>query len=150
MLLVGTLKLEDTDQAVSAEQAATLLPLWQAYRSLSTSQTAAEAEVDALLNQIQSTMTSDQVDAINAMNLTITDMMDLMQSMGVGMGPREHQTRKAHPDLTFQLVDFDGGNPPSGDIQMGSGEPPGGSSEWHDQELPIQEVGVMHGGVTRW
>src|SRR5512135_2140633 len=55
MLLVGTLKLEGTDQAVTADEAGKLLPLWQAYRSLSTSQTAAEAEVEALLNQIQST-----------------------------------------------------------------------------------------------
>ena len=87
ILLVGTLKLEGTDNALTADEAAQLLPLWQAYKSLSTSQTAAEAEVDGLLKQIESTMTTAQMDAIKAMNLTNTDMMDLMQSMG-GMGPQ--------------------------------------------------------------
>jgi hypothetical protein len=124
MLLVGTLKLDNTDQAVSADEAAKLLPLWQAYRSLSSSQTAAEAEVDALLNQIQTTMTTEQVQKIKGMNLTDTDMMDLMQSMGGGMGPQGTPNPKSTPGADFPSGGFPSGNPPSGS----AGNPPSGSS----------------------
>src|SRR3990172_3495827 len=47
-LAAGTLSLECSDLAVSAEQAAALLPLWQAYRALSQSDTTAAAELEAL------------------------------------------------------------------------------------------------------
>jgi hypothetical protein len=124
MLMVGTLKLEGTDQAVSADEAAILLPLWQAYRSLSSSQTAAEAEVDALLNQIQSTMTTEQVKAIEAMNLTDTDMMNLMQTIGGGMGPQGTPNPKSTPGADFPSGGFPSGNSPSGS----AGSPPSGSS----------------------
>jgi hypothetical protein len=120
MLLVGTLKLEDTDTAVTAEEAAQLLPLWQAYSSLSTSQTAAEQEVDALLNQIESTMTADQVKAIEAMNLTSTDMTDLMQSMGGAMVARGTPDPQSTPGF-----DISSGGVPPGNFQGGgNGGPP--------------------------
>jgi hypothetical protein len=132
MLLVGTLKLEDTDQAVSADQAGTLLTLWQAYRSLSTSQTAAEAEVEALLIQIQSTMTADQVQAIKAMNLTSTDMMDLMQSMGAVMGTRGTPNPQSTPGFDFPSGGFQSGSPPDG-----SGvSPPSGSTGGTTRNFP--------------
>ncbi|HSB66987.1 MAG TPA: hypothetical protein VLD65_10430, partial [Anaerolineales bacterium] len=123
MLVVGTLKLDGTDNAVTADEATQLLSLWQAYRSLSTSQTAAEAEVDGLLKQIESTMTSTQMDAIKAMNLTDTDMMDLMQSMG-GIGPQGTPDPNATPGADFPSGDF-----PPGDFQTNTqGNPPSGSS----------------------
>ncbi|MCZ7670912.1 MAG: hypothetical protein M5U34_29090 [Chloroflexi bacterium] len=50
--------------------AAELLPLWRAMQSLSNSETAADAEVTAVLNQIQDTLSADQVAAIAAMQLT--------------------------------------------------------------------------------
>jgi hypothetical protein len=118
-LLVGTLKLEDTDQAVTIDEASQLLPLWQAYRSLSSSQTAAEEEVDALLNQIQSTMTTDQVNAIEAMNLTNTDMLDLMQSMGGVMVVRG----TPNPDSTPGFDVYSQGFPPGGFQGSGDGGP---------------------------
>jgi hypothetical protein len=145
-LLVGSLKLEDTDQAISAEQAAALLPLWQAYRSLSTSQTAAEVEVDALLNQIQSTMTPEQVDAINAMKLTSTDMMDLMRSMGVAMGPRGTPDPNSTPSFDFPAGGIDGNGPPSGDFQMRSGEPPSGTASGTTRNFPPGGGVIISGG----
>jgi hypothetical protein len=124
MLLVGTLKLDSTDQAISTDESSKLLPLWQAYRSLSNSQTAAEAEVEALLNQIQSTMTSDQVQKIKEMNLTNTDMMDLMQSMGGGIAPQGTPNPKSTPGANFPGAGFSSDNPPSGS----AGGPPSGPS----------------------
>ncbi len=122
-LLVGSLRLEDTDQAVSAEEAAQLLPLWQAYRALSNSDTAAEAEVDALIKQIQSTMTADQIQAIEAMNLTNQDMMDLMQAAG-GPIARGTPNPQSTPGFDIPSGGFTSGNPPSGS----AGNPPSGSA----------------------
>ena len=118
-LLVGTLRLVGTDQAITTDEASQLLPLWQAYLSLSNSQTAAEEEVDALLNQLQTTMTSDQISAIEAMNLTSTDMMDLMQSMGGAMADRGTPDPQSTPgfDISSQ------GSPPAGFQGGGNGGP---------------------------
>ncbi len=125
-LLVGTLKLEDTAQAVDADEAGKLLTLWQAYQSLSNSQTAAEAEVEALVSQIQSTMTSQQVDAINAMNLTSQDLVDLMQTMG---GPTMQGTPNPQGtpggNSSGQIFQFNG--PPGGFDEGGNGGSNGGS-----------------------
>lgn len=132
MLLVGTLKLEDTSRAVTKDEAAQILPLWQAYRSLSSSQTAAEAEVEALLQQIESSMTSEQVQAIKALNLTSTDMMDLMQSIGGGMGPRGTPNPQATPGFEFPSGGFQSGNPPD----MPSGGSSSGSSGGTTRNAP--------------
>ncbi len=136
MLLVGTLKLEGTAQALTADEAAQLLPLWQAYLSLSNSQTAAEEEVNGLLKQIQNTMTKEQVDAIKAMNLTSTDMMTLMQSMG-GMGPQG----TPNPNATTSF-DFPGGSFQSGEAP-GNMQPPSGSGGGTRPNFPS---GGMQGG----
>ncbi|MGE5251570.1 MAG: hypothetical protein ACM3QS_15315 [Bacteroidota bacterium] len=77
-LILGTLKLEGTQDAVTAEQAAELLPLWQVYEDLNSSDTAAEAEVNALVAQIEETMTPGQVKAIDAMGLTQSDIAAVM------------------------------------------------------------------------
>jgi len=85
-LMLGTLNLEDTAQAVSAEQAATLLPLWQVLRGTMNSGTSAQAEVDTLLKQIEGAMSGDQLAAIRAMQLTQTDLQIWGQSQGLGVG----------------------------------------------------------------
>jgi hypothetical protein len=82
-LLVGTLKLQGTSNAVTATQAAALVPLWQAYAQLTSSNTAAQAEIDAVVSQIQTTLTPAQVSAITAMKLTSQDMFTEMSSLGL-------------------------------------------------------------------
>ena len=69
-LLLGTLRLEGKPEAVKPEQAAQLVPLWLAMKSLTTSGTAADDEIAALQNQIIDVMTPEQVEAIAAMRLT--------------------------------------------------------------------------------
>ncbi len=125
VLLLGTLKLEGTDQAMTTDEAAKLLPLWQAYRSLSTSQTAAEVEVDALLNQIESTMTTEQVQMIKDMNLASSDMMELMQSMGGEMGPQKTPDPRSTPGAGYNSGNLQFINPPDGS----AGSPPSGGGE---------------------
>ncbi len=81
-LILGSIKLEDGDKAVSADEAATLLPLWQAYQSLSNSDMTAEAELQALARQIQGAMQPDQVAAIAAMQLTSDDIAATLEALG--------------------------------------------------------------------
>jgi len=82
-LAIGTLKLEGTDLAVQADQAAELLPLWLAYQSLSGSSTAASVEIQAVIDQIGETLTPEQAQAIEAMDLSSQSMVELMQSLGL-------------------------------------------------------------------
>jgi uncharacterized membrane protein YgcG len=82
-LLIGTLKLDGTPQAVTAQQAAQLIPLWQLLESLETSNTAASQEVDATVQQIQSAMTTEQIQAIDGMNITRRDEFTTLQQMGL-------------------------------------------------------------------
>ena len=88
-LILGTFLLEETDLAVSEAQAAELLPLWKAVRSLSASDTAAQAELDAVINQIQSAMTADQIQAIADTESAPDDMRALFQELGIEFGPPE-------------------------------------------------------------
>ena len=81
-LALGTLKLEDTSQAVTAAQATELVTLWEGYESLSNSDTTSQVELDALVKQIQSTMTTVQIAAIEAMDLTDQSVSEGVQSLG--------------------------------------------------------------------
>ncbi len=88
-LAIGTLKLEGTPQAVNATQAAQLLSLWQLLNQLNTSSSAAPQEITATVDQIQSTMTSQQIQAIDAMQLTQRDIFTTLQgsgALGTGTG----------------------------------------------------------------
>ncbi len=87
-LIIGTIKLDGTAQAVTAEQAAKLLPLWQLRKELSTNSAAAPQEITAVINQIQSDMTSQQMQAIDAMKLTQQDVMAVMQNQGMAQSSR--------------------------------------------------------------
>ena len=76
-LVAGTLLLEETDLAVTGEQASELHLLWMAFRSLNSSETSAQAEIDAVLAQIEDSMSSEQLEAIAGMQLTSEDMSEL-------------------------------------------------------------------------
>ena len=85
-LALGTLELAGTPNAVTPEQAAALLPLWQALLSTQKSGAAAQAEVSALLSQIEGAMTAEQLAAIRAMQLTQTDLQDWAAANGITLG----------------------------------------------------------------
>ncbi|MBN1454348.1 MAG: hypothetical protein JW963_25245 [Anaerolineales bacterium] len=86
LLAMGTLELEGTANSVTTEQAGTLLPLWQALLGTQKSGAAAPAEVTALLDQIESIMTSEQLAAINALQLTQTDLQAWAVANGIALG----------------------------------------------------------------
>jgi hypothetical protein len=121
-VLIGTFKLEGSSQAVTAGQAKELLPLWEVYSSLLQSDTAAQAEIDGLVQQIQESMTPEQTKAIQAMGLTQRDVFALMQEQGIEItgGPRASGTPNANRSNANR-----GGFPPAGGFQ-GGGSPRGG------------------------
>jgi hypothetical protein len=79
-LALGTLQLEETEHAVTKEQAKTLLPLWQAMQGGVT----AEEEVNAVLKGIEGAMTDEQLAAIADLTLTQEDMQAWMEEQGMG------------------------------------------------------------------
>lgn len=82
-LILGTIRLEGTEYAVSADQAGELIPYWQIYRSLTESGTAATEETDAVQSQIIDLMTPEQIAAIAALQLTNVDLQDYYVEIGV-------------------------------------------------------------------
>ncbi len=119
-LMVGTVKLDETDYAINAEQAAELLPLWKALRSLSESETAASAEIEIVISQIEDSMTSEQMDAITAMELTMEDMATVQEALGVegGFGNMSPEMR-ATMQAARESGEFPAGGPGGGDIPVG-------------------------------
>jgi hypothetical protein len=85
-LALGTLELEGTPDAITAEQAETLLPLWQALLSTQKSGAAAQAEVSALLEQIEKAMTPEQLQAISNLQLNQSDLQAWASANDVAMG----------------------------------------------------------------
>jgi hypothetical protein len=82
-LALGTLKLEGTDQAVSADEAKMLLPLWKAVKALSSSSNTSTEETKALYQQIQEAMTAEQVQAIKDLSITPADLQGIMQKYAI-------------------------------------------------------------------
>ena len=110
-LVLGTLQLEETDYAVTPEQAASLLPLWQALQGGVT----AEVEVNAVLKQIEGAMTQEQLEAIAAMQLTQENLSVWMREQGMGFGgqgrsPELQATRQA--EFGGEGMPSDGEMPP--------------------------------------
>jgi hypothetical protein len=81
-LALGTILLEETGNAVTPEQAAILLPLWQSLQG----GVMAPAEVNAVLKQIEETMGQEQLATIAGMQLTQGDLRAWMQEQGMGEG----------------------------------------------------------------
>jgi hypothetical protein len=125
LLLLGTLKLDGTDQVVTPKQAAELLPLWQVYSELINSDTAAQAEKDALAKQIEETMTAEQMKAIQALNLTPQDTFAVMQEMGLSMGRNQSSSSSSGSTSNFTPGGGFGGGMPAGGAppDMGGGGP---------------------------
>jgi hypothetical protein len=129
--LVGTFKLEGTSNAVTAQEAAQLIPLWQVYKDLSSSTSAAQTEIDALIAQIQGTMTPEQVKAITDMKLTRAEEFQTMQALGIQFTNRPTASGTPRPG--------GGGNGFGG----GGGVPGGGPGFGNGQNLTPQQIATF-------
>jgi hypothetical protein len=90
---------------------------------LNTSDTAAQEEIDAVINSIDEIMSADQLAAIDAMDLNPQDMFTILQDLGLAPAPQVDASGTPMPDMMPQ--DFSGGQRPEG---FSGGEPPSGFS----------------------
>ena len=150
-LLAGTMKLEGTNLAVTADQAAILLPLWKQVQSLgqdmgpgqggpsqtqdSATPAAASAgsdtqtQIDGLLNQIQAAMNAEQIQAIAEMQITQDSILSVMQTKGSTMG---------------------GNGGPGGNGQAPQGTPPaGGEGNGQPAQVTPPAGGGGNGGALQ-
>lgn len=129
-LALGIVQLEGTDLAVDEAKAAELLPLWQALTSLTNSDTAAPVEIEAVVKQIEETMSPAQIEAIAAMALTTDSLTDLQSSGGLGFGGFGRGAAATNGDSEATNRGSGGGFPggPGGDFAGGGfpGGPGGG------------------------
>ena len=86
-LILGTMNLQG-NLVVTLDEATQLLPFWEAYKDLSTSNTASPLELQATLVGVEQAMTPAQVQAIVNMKLTSQDMATILQQQGVTSGAR--------------------------------------------------------------
>jgi hypothetical protein len=153
-LLLGTFKLEKTDQAVTKEQASLLLPLWTNLKTLSQSlmparggadqgqakstpqaptiNTEAQAQITELGKQIQAAMTPEQIQAISEMKITQETAKTIMQEQGLTLGGPQAKGN--------------GGQPPSGTPQAGGpggggGQPPADGQGPGDGQMSASQAG---------
>jgi hypothetical protein len=122
-LALGTIQLAENDLAVDETQAAVLLPLWQALQSLSASDTTAAVEINAVVNQIQDGMASEQIQAITAMSLTTDDIATLMQD-GLAGNMGDVSSGQNNDSSSSVMTGPAGGEPPAGGDFAG-GDPGG-------------------------
>jgi hypothetical protein len=118
-LMLGTMKLDEVGLEPDATQAAELLVLWQAYRSLVTSDTAAPQEIEAVLGQIEKGMTAEQTAAIAAMELDQEDLSAFLESF--------RQDASDGDDFSFDGVPGGGPGGPAGGAAGGFAPPGGGA-----------------------
>jgi hypothetical protein len=131
-LAIGTLALEGTPNAVTAEQAVQLIPLWKAVRSLGSSNNTSQEEIDAVYKQIEDAMTPDQIQAIKKMSMTPEESRALMEKLGIqapqfGSGGNLQnltESERATQIAQFQAQGGSGGF--RGGFEGGAGAPPGG------------------------
>jgi hypothetical protein len=84
-LAFGIIKLADTAVPVNQEQAQQLIPLWQGIIALSGDSTTASEELIAIQDQITTTLTTEQLNAIAEMQITNADLDVFYAEFGIVM-----------------------------------------------------------------
>ena len=135
-LAIGTLKLDETENAVASDQAVELLPLWQVLNNLSSSGSAAPEEINAIVEQIKETMTPEQLQSIEKMGLTGQDIFATMQELGI------EGTGRVNAEGTPQAGGFGNGQRPDGGFPGGGppGGGPGGSDGFGGQDFSPEQI----------
>jgi hypothetical protein len=133
-LALGTLRLEETEDALTPAQAAELLPLWQIIQSGSLQ---GDAETEAVLKQIEGKMTEAQLASIEAMELTFQDMGVWMEAQGIEMparpqgqqgggGPSQNMSEEERNNLRQELQNMTQEQRATRMAEMGFQRPEGG------------------------
>lgn len=85
-LTLGSLKLAETNTPITAEQAKVMLPLWEGLMNMTRTGNSAQAEVNAVLGQIEAAFTPEQLTAIRDMKLTSDNIQTWATASGVTLG----------------------------------------------------------------
>ncbi len=149
-LLYGILKLQNTNQAVTAEQAAVLLPLWTDYQTLTANtdpgqnpggetdpsaatpetplvDTATQTQLNEILIQIQAALTADQVSAIESLQITQDSVQTIMSELGIADQTPGQNADGSQPQGGGGPGG--GGTPPDGTPPADNGAPPDGGGQ---------------------
>lgn len=147
ILAIGTIGLDGTENAVTVDQASTLITLWEAYTSLAYDDATAQAELDAVINAITAAMTDEQLADIDAMHISADSIPAILETaMGDRMQPRITGTPGVNdldPSMmgnngmpggeSGSMPDFSqGGMPPSGGRSGDFSAGPGGAGGFPD------------------
>ena len=125
------LKMEGTPTGLTAQQAKDMLPLWQALKSMETSNTASADEITAIFTQMKDTLTPEQVAAVTKLTWTQEDMTATMQQYGMqiggpgGAGGTGTLTTEQQATRTARFANG-GNNRQGGQGGPGGGAPPDG------------------------
>lgn len=112
-LLIGTIRLDTTNLAVTREQASVLLPLWNDFLALKQSGAVTQEQVEPLMQQIQVSMTPEQISTIAAMQIAQQDLRTISQELGltpVGKGSQGaargqgNEVDRIPPELVNTLI----------------------------------------------
>lgn len=82
-LALGTIKLEGTANAITPDQAKSLIPLWQAVIALSGDATSPEEELTAVQDQITDGLSIEQLQTIANMKITNTTLNTFYAEYGI-------------------------------------------------------------------
>ena len=149
LLVIGIFNLENTDLAISSEQAANLLPYWKLLKSLTSSDITAQEEIEAVLLEINNGLTADQLTFINEMEYDSNNLLEMLEELGInigGLGAGGNNLEGGFPDGGFPDGDFPSGGFGGGGCPGGGGGPGGGvpgQGRTGAGEVPI---GVAPGG----
>jgi len=138
-LLTGTFMLAGTNLSLTGEQTAHLIELWTGLKE-ATQNSAAQEQLDTLVQQIESALTAEQVKAIADLKITRDSMMAILQDQGVAMsGPQGNGNGPGDgtpPDGTPQAGGpGEGGTPPGMNGTPQAGNPPAGRGNFIQPEL---------------
>ncbi len=124
-LAVGTMKLDGTADALDADSAAKLLPLWQLLEQVETSDASAPQEVAAVIEEIRLNMTPAQIKAIDAMSLDNIEPTsnNTGSTISTGKSTAQAAAPAGGPDMGMMMgggAPMDGGGPMPGSVSSQS------------------------------
>lgn len=127
-LMTGTLLLQTTGVPLEQEQASSLLLLWNAYNSVMTSSTSAQAEIDGLIEQIRGVFTPEQIKAIEAMKLTGDNYTEKLAEAGIAIGGPSVREDDSSQTTGMPQMPMDGEMPFGDEMPSGFQMPSGGQN----------------------
>lgn len=124
---MGIIALEDTDQAVTVDQAKVLLPLYKAVKALGASATTAPAELEALYSQIRENLDSSQIQTIDNLDVSSQTIQAVLTKYGAisdGLASEgSRSTTRSSSNGGFGGPGGPGGGPGGpGGMMMGGGD----------------------------